>query len=126
MREAGTALTGLLGVGPVLAAKIIGHTGAAGRFPTKAHFASYTGTAPIEASSSEVVRHRLSRIGNRQLNHALHMAAVVQVGHDTPGLAYHRRKLAEGKSEKEALRCVSAGISDAVFRVLCSDEQRVS
>lgn len=124
VRQAGTTLTELFGLGPVLAAKIIGHVGHPTRFPTKAHFASYTGTAPIEASSGEVVRHRLSRGGNRQLNHCLHMAAIVQVRHDTPGRAYYLRKRAEGKSEKEALRCLKRRISDAVFRVLCMDEER--
>ena len=106
----------------MLAAKIIGHAGTARRFPTKAHFAPYTGTAPIEASSGEVVRHRLSRAGNRQLNHALHLVAIVQIRHDTPGRAYYRRKLAEGKSGKEALRCLKRRLSDAVFRALCADE----
>ncbi|MDQ5874212.1 MAG: IS110 family transposase [Actinomycetota bacterium] len=111
-------------MGPVLAAKIIGQSGAIARFPTKAHFASYTGTAPIEASSGDVVRHRLSRAGNRQLNHALHMIAIVQIRHDTQGRAYYQRKLAEGKSDKEALRCLKRRISDAVFKVLVSDRER--
>jgi transposase len=91
------------------------------RFPTKAHFASYTGVAPIEASSGEVVRHRLSRAGNRKLNHALHMIAICQARHDTEGRAYYRRKLAEGKSEKEALRCLKRRISDAVYKQLRAD-----
>jgi transposase len=91
------------------------------RFPTKAHFASYTGTAPIEASSGEVVRHRLSRAGNRKLNHVLHMIAICQARHDTEGRAYYRRKLAEGKSEKEALRCLKRRISDAVYKQLRAD-----
>jgi transposase len=122
--EASTSLTGLFGVGPILAAKIVGRVGSVVRFPGKAHFASYTGTAPIEASSGEVVRHRLSRAGNRQLNHALHMIAICQVRHATEGRAYYRRKLAEGKSEREALRCLKRRISDAVFRRLRADSER--
>jgi transposase len=62
VEASGTSLTEIFGVGPILAAKIIGTVGNARRFPTKAHyFASYSGTAPVEASSGEVVRHRLSR-----------------------------------------------------------------
>ena len=99
----------------------IGQAGAIARFPTKAHFASYTGTAPIEVSSGEVVRHRLSRAGNRKLNHVVHMIAICQARHDTEGRAYYRRKLAEGKSEKEALRCLKRRISDAVYKQLRAD-----
>jgi transposase len=68
-----TSLTQIFGMGPILAAKIMGTVGNATRFPTKAHFASYCGTAPVEVSSGEVVRHRLSLAGNRKLNNALHM-----------------------------------------------------
>lgn len=126
VKEATTTLTKLFGVGPILAAKIIGQVGTIARFPAKAHFASYTGTAPIEASSGDVVRHRLSRIGNRKLNHALHMIAIVQIRHDTDGRAYYRRKVAEGKSGKEALRCLKRRISDAVFKALSADLERSS
>ncbi len=114
-------MTRMFGVGPILAAKIIGKVSNVARFPTKAHFASYTGTAPIEASSGEVVRHRLSRAGNRKRNHALHMIAICQARHDAEGRAYYRRKLAEGKSEKEALRCLKRRISDAVYKQLRAD-----
>ena len=111
----------MFGVGPILAAEIKGRVGNVARFPTKAHFASYTGTAPIEASSGEVVRHRLSRAGNRKLNHVVHMIAICQARHDTKGRTYYRRKLAEGKSEKEALRCLKRRISDAVYKQLRAD-----
>ena len=76
--ESGTSLTEVFGVGPLLAAKIAGRVGSVARFPTKARFASYTGTAPIEASSGDLIRHRLSRSGDRQLNSALHIVAVCQ------------------------------------------------
>jgi transposase len=121
VKEASTGLTLIFGVGPILAAEIIGRVGNVARFPTKAHFASYTGTAPIEASSGEVVRHRLSRAGNRKLNHVVHMIAICQARHDTKGRTYYRRKLAEGKSEKEALRCLKRRISDAVYKQLRAD-----
>jgi transposase len=96
------------------------------RFPTKAHFASYSGTAPVEASSGEVVRHRLSLAGNRKLNYALHMVAVCQARSDALGGTYYRKKIAEGKSRKEALRCLKRRISDAVFKSLMTDLQEPS
>jgi transposase len=126
VEASGTALTYIFGIGPILAARIIGTVGAVGRFPTKAHFASYSGTAPLEASSGEAVRHRLSLAGNRKLNYALHMVATCQARSDARGGSYYRKKLAEGKSRKEALRCLKRRISDAVFRSLLADSQRPS
>jgi Transposase IS116/IS110/IS902 family len=70
VEASGTTLTEIFGVGPILAATILGTVGDVARFPTKAHFASYSGTAPVEASSGKVVRHRLSLGGNRHLNSA--------------------------------------------------------
>jgi hypothetical protein len=70
VEASGTTLTEIFGIGPILAARIIGTVGNVARFPTKSHFASYSGTAPVEASSGEVVRHRLSLAGNRKLNRA--------------------------------------------------------
>ncbi len=119
-----TTLTDIFGVGPIVACLLIGHTGDIGRFGSADHFANYNGTAPIEASSGPKVRHRLNPRGNRQLNHALHMAAVTQVAHDTPGRVYYQRKLADGKTTKEALRALKRRISDAVYRQLVADHQR--
>ena len=121
VEASGSTLTEIFGVGPILAAKIIGAIGNVRRFPTKAHFASYSGTAPVESSSGEVVRHRLSLAGNRRLNNALHMVAICQARSDLRGRAYYRKKLAEGKSRKEALRCLKRRISDAVFKSLMAD-----
>jgi transposase len=121
VEASGTSLIEIFGIGPILAAKIIGTVGNAARFPTKAHFASYSGTAPVEASSGEVVRHRLSLAGNRHLNNALHMVAVCQARSDVRGGAYYRKKIAEGKSGKEALRCLKRRVSDAVFKSLMAD-----
>jgi transposase len=116
-----TSLTGLYGVGPVTAAIILGHAGDVRRFASRHHFASYTGTAPLEASSGPKKRHRLNPRGNRQLNHALHIAAVAQISHDSPGRAYYLRKIDEGKTTKEALRALKRRISDAVYRALIAD-----
>ena len=99
-----TTVTDVIGVGPIMAAYLIGYSGDIRRFPTAGHYARYNATAPIEASSGPRVRHRLNPRGNRQLNHALHIAAVTQVRNNTPGRAYYLRKQAEGKSRKEALR----------------------
>jgi transposase len=123
VEASGTTLTQIFGVGPILAATILGTVGDVGRFPSKAHFASYAGTAPVEASSGEVVRHRLSLGGNRKLNYALHMVATSQARSDAPGGAYYRKKLAEGKSRKEALQCLKRRVSDAVYKSLVADLQ---
>ena len=126
VEASGTTLTEIFGIGPILAATIVGTVGNVARFPTKAHFASHAGKAPLEASSGEVVRHRLSQAGNRHLNCALHMVAVCQDRSDARGGAYYRKKMAEGKSRKEALRCLKRRVSDAVFRSLLADSQAPS
>ena len=126
VEASGTTLTEIFGVGSILAAKIIGTVGDVARFPTKAHFASYSGTAPVEASSGAVVRHRLSLAGNRRLNNVLHMVAVCQARSDARGGAYYRKKVAEGKTRKETLRCLKRLISDAVFKSLVADSQAPS
>jgi transposase len=116
-----TTVTDIYGIGPLGAAIILGHTGDIDRFPTSGHFARYTGTAPIAASSGAKQRHRLNPRGNRQLNRALHVAAVTQVRNDTPGRAYYRRRLDEGKSTKEALRALKRQIAKSVHRHLVAD-----
>ena len=124
--ESKTTLTEIYGVGPVVAGIIIGHVGDVRRFPTRDHFASYNATAPVEASSGPKKRHRLNPRGNRMINYALHMAAVTQIRNDTPGHEYFDRKVAEGKTKKEAMRALKRRISDAVFRQLVIDSQRES
>ena len=121
LEASATTVTQVHGVGPIVAAIILGHTGDVRRFPTAGHFARHNGTAPIEASSGPKARHRLNSRGNRQLNHALHMAAVTQVAHDTAGRAYYLRKQAEGKTKKEAMRALNRRISDAVYNRLLAD-----
>ncbi|HET6951870.1 MAG TPA: IS110 family transposase [Acidimicrobiales bacterium] len=119
-----TTVTEIFGVGPTMAAYLIGYSGDIRRFPTAGHYARYNGTAPIEASSGERIRHRLNPRGNRQLNHALHIAAVTQIRNKTPGRAYYDHKLAEGKTRKEALRALKRRISDAAYRQLLADTTR--
>jgi transposase len=116
-----TTLTELLGIGDVVAAKILARTGPISRFPTSAAFASYCGVAPIEVSSGDVVRHRLSRAGDRQLNYALHVMALSQIRYESPGRAYYQRKRAAGKSHKEAMRCLKRRLADVVYRTMIND-----
>ena len=118
-----TRLLDLHGVGPVLAARIIGRAGAIGRFPTADHFASYCGTAPLEVSSGDVIRHRLSRAGDRRLNHALHLIALSQVRHGGLGRTYYQRKRAAGKGHREAMRCLKRRLATVVYRALLADQR---
>lgn len=124
IRDAATSLTELFGIGTILAAKILGRVGDVTRFPTPARFASYCGVAPIEASSGEVIRHRLSRAGDRQLNFALHVMATCQARQHPAGRAYYLRKRAEGHSNLEALRCLKRRLANVVYRQLLRDAQR--
>jgi transposase len=117
----GSSLMDLRGVGPVVAARTLADVGDVARFADRNRFASWTGTAPIEASSGEIVRHRLSRAGNRRMNHMIHIAAATQIRLDTPGRAYYRRQLAAGKTRAEAMRCLKRRISDALYRQLIAD-----
>ena len=117
----GSTLTDITGVGPAGAARILADVGDVARFVDRNRFASWTGTAPIDASSGEQIRHRLSRAGNRRMNHVLHIAAIVQLRHDTPGRAYFLRKVAAGKTRMEALRCLKRRLSDVVYRHLLAD-----
>ena len=127
VRASGTSLTGLFGVGPVIAATIIGDVRDVSRFPGRDHFAAYNGTAPIEVSSGGRKVYRLSRRGNRRINHAIHMAAVTQVRQPhSEGRAYYEKKLAEGKTRKEALRSLKRQVSDAVFARLRADARRAA
>ena len=110
------------GCGPVTAAIIIGHTAGAHRFPTDACFARHTGTAPIPASSGNTQRHRLHRGGDRQLNHALHIIALSRARTDPATRTYLDRRHAEGKTKKEALRCLKRHLARRIWRLLYNTE----
>ncbi len=120
----GSTLMDIYGVGPAGAARTLADVGDVARFADRNRFASWTGTAPLDASSGEQNRHRLSRAGNRRMNHVLHVAAVVQIRHDTEGRAYYRRKLDAGKTPMEALRCLKRRLSDVVYRQLVADARQ--
>jgi transposase len=122
-----TSLTEIFGIGPIIAAMLIGYSGDPLRFTTAARFASYTGTAPIEFSSGGRITHRLSRRGNRRLNHALHCAVIVQIRHHhSAGRAYYDRKLAEGHTPREAIRALKRRLSDVAWRHLVADARRAA
>jgi transposase len=125
VRASGTTLTQVFGVGPVIAGTVIGDVGDVARFPGRDHFASYNGTAPVEVSSGNRKIHRLSLRGNRRINHAIHMAAITQLRHKhSEGRAYYDKKVAEGKTHKEALRSLKRKVSDAIFARLQADARQ--
>ncbi|MFI1989727.1 IS110 family transposase [Actinoplanes sp. NPDC020271] len=121
----GSSLQDLHGIGPSGAARLIGDVADISRFASRGHFASWNGTAPLDASSGDQTRHRLSRAGNRRINRTLHIMAVVQLRNDTEGRAYYRRKLAAGKTPMEAMRALKRRLSDVVYRQMVNDTRHV-
>lgn len=118
----GTTVTDIFGIGPVIAAMLIGYTGDITAFANRDRYAAYNGTAPVEFSSGGRTVHRLSTRGNRNLNHALHLAAICQIRHaHSDGRAYFDRRIAEGKTKKEAIRALKRQISNSVYRQLVAD-----
>jgi hypothetical protein len=127
VKASGTSLTGLFGVGPVNAATVIGDAADVARFASRDRFAAYNGTAPIEVSSGNRKIYRLSLRGNRRINHAIHMAAITQIRHShSGGRAYYDKKVAEGKTHKEALRCLKRQISNAIYACLQADARQAA
>ena len=125
LAETGSDLMRLNGIGPSGAARLLGDIGDVSRFPTRGHFASWNGTAPLDASSGEQTRHRLSRAGNRKINRALHIMAVVQLRHPgIDGRRYYDRRVAEGKTPMEAMRALKRRLSDVVYRQLVEDQKQ--
>ena len=123
----GSTLTGTVGIGAITAGRLIGRTGRAGRFPSPASFANYAGAAPVEIASADKARHRLSRGGDRQLNTALHTVAITQIR--TPGSrghAYYNAKIAQGKTAREARRCLKRRLADHIWRTMITDERRMA
>ena len=125
VKQRGSTLMDVYGVGPAGAARILADAGDIARFADRNRFASWTGTAPLDASFGEHIRHRLSRAGNRRMNHVVHIAAIVKLRHDTEGRAYYRRKLATGKTPLEALRYLKRRLSDVIYRRLVADAQHL-
>jgi transposase len=124
VKASGSSVVEVYGVGPIHAATLIGYSGDIRRFANRDAYASYNGTAPVEFSSGDRTVHRLSMRGSRRLNQTLHMAAVTQIRNPgTQGRIYFERKVAEGKTKKEALRSLKRQISNAVYRQLVIDAE---
>ena len=122
VQQIAPALMALVGFGALNAAKVVAHTAAATRFRSSAAFARYNGTAPLPVWSSNHQRHRLSRAGNRQLNSAIHIAAIVQIRLHPGARALYQRRISQGDGTMEALRIVKRRISDAVFQALTTPQ----
>lgn len=123
--EHGTTLTTVAGIGPVIAARLVGRTRNPSRFPTASAFANYAGVAPVEVASADHSRHRLPRGGDRQLNLALHLTALTQIRiPNSIGRAYYDEKIAQGKNHNEAMRCLKRRLADKVWRVMIADERK--
>jgi transposase len=118
VRSQAPALLELPGCGVLTAAKLVGETAGAARFASDARLAMHAGAAPLEASSGQRRRHRLNRSGNRQLNCALHRIAITQGRVHAPAQAYLARKEAEGRSRREALRCLKRHLVRTIYRTL--------
>jgi transposase len=124
VKDSGSRLPEIDGVGPVVAGRLLGRTGQPSRFPHSAAFAVYTGVAPVEVASGNNARHRLSRGGDRKLNNALHTIALTQVRMPaSQGRAYYDTKIAEGKTHNEAMRCLKRRLADYVWRTMIRDER---
>lgn len=117
----GTGLTNLNGIATSGAARLLGDIGDIRRFPSRGHFATWNGTAPLDVSSGDNQHHRLNRAGNRRINRTLHIMAIAQLRYDTPGRAYYQRKRAEGKTAMEAMRALKRRLSDTVYRQMIKD-----
>jgi transposase len=128
VRASGTSLTGRFGVGPVITGTVIGDVRQVFRFPGRDRFASGNGTAPVEVSSGDRKKAcRLSPRGNRRVNHAIHMAAISQIRHQRgDGRAFYDKKVAPGKTHKEALRALKRRISDAIYAALVADTRHAT
>src|SRR6266536_1232300 len=121
VKSSGSRVKALHGIGPSGAARLIGDIADITRFASRGHFAAWNGTAPLDASSGQQQRHRLSRAGNRRINRVLHIMAVVQLRHDTDGRRYYDRRLAEGKTSMEAMRALKRRLSDVVYKQMIAD-----
>jgi transposase len=122
--KAPTRLTRLFGVGPVTTARVLGELGDVARFRSRHHFASYNGTGPTDSGSGGPPVPRVNSKGNRKLNHAVHIVAVTQIrSSSSDGRRYYLRKIAEGKTEKEATRALKRKISEVIYRQLVQDAE---
>ena len=114
----------LHGIGPSGAARLLADVGDIHRFASRDRFASWNGTAPLDASSGSQSRHRLSRAGNRRINRVLHLMAVVQLRNQTKGRAYYDERRACGLPSMMAMRALKRRLSNVVFARMLADQKR--
>ncbi|WP_433664708.1 IS110 family transposase [Nocardia sp. CA-128927] len=122
--DRGSTLLDLVGIGASSAARLLADTGDIHRFRNRDRFASWNGTAPLDASSGEQQRHRLSRAGNRRINRVLHIMAVVQLRNPTQGRVYFDTRKAAGKTSMESMRSLKRRLSNAVYLRMLADQQQ--
>ncbi|MEC3957635.1 IS110 family transposase [Nocardia sp. CDC153] len=122
--ERGCTLMDLHGIGPSSAARLLADVGDIRRFRDRDRFASWNGTAPLDASSGDQKRHRLSRAGNRKINRVLHIMAIVQLRNRTPGRAYYDLRKTGGKTSMEALRALKRRLSNVIYTRMLADQRR--
>jgi transposase len=120
--DRGSTLMDLTGIGPTGAARLLADVGDIHRFRDKDRFASWNGTAPLDASSGNQQRHRLSRAGNRRINRTLHIMAVVQLRNPTPGRDFYRAKKAGGTPSLMAMRSLKRRLSNVVYARMIADQ----
>ena len=122
--ERGSTLLELTGIGPTGAARLLADVGDIHRFRDKDRFASWNGTAPLDASSGAQQRHRLSRAGNRRINRTLHIMAVVQLRNPTPGREFYDARKAGGTPSLMAMRSLKRRLSNVVYTRMVADQTR--
>lgn len=119
-------LMAIAGCGPLTAAKVVAEVAGIDRFESPAKLARYAGVAPVPVSSGMRQRHRLDRAGNRQLNCALHRIAITQARIHPPARDYLARRIADGKSPREARRCLKRHLVNVLFRAMNAGEPSMS
>ncbi|WP_238432065.1 transposase [Streptomyces cavernae] len=124
VRQQAPELLGLRGVGPITAAQILVSWSHQGRFRSEAAFAAFAGVSPIPASSGLTNRHRLNRGGDRQLNRAMHTITLIRMRLDSSTKTYVARKIAEGKTSRDAQRCLKRVICRQIFKILERDDRK--
>ncbi|WP_020145957.1 IS110 family transposase [Terracoccus sp. 273MFTsu3.1] len=124
VQERGSSLLELTGIGPTGAARLLADVGDIHRFRDKDRFASWNGTAPLDASSGAQQRHRLSRAGNRRINRTLHIMAVVQLRNPTPGREFYDARKAGGTPSLMAMRSLKRRLSNVVYARMVADQNR--
>ncbi|WP_017611538.1 transposase, partial [Nocardiopsis xinjiangensis] len=119
--EQAPALLEMFGVGPATAATVLTVWSHTGRIRSEGAFAQIAGACPIPASSGNTIRHRLNRGGDRQLNQALHTIVLTRMSKDQATRDYVQRRIAQGRTKREIMRCLKRYVSRQIYRTLAAD-----